>query len=1292
MSLSWLYQRVRRSFSSSGRRALSRRPRVEWLEDRWLPNVDFSLGGGYSIASYTNVGFQENELASFNVSVNGQPDPHPGDFQAQINWSGGSSSGDLVYNGSDSVRSYYTVKGTHVYDQSGSNIPINVTITGPEGSSTSGQTALASVKDMPTGIAGTQPPAGTGSAAPESVDFSLGGGYSIGSYTGVGFQENELASFNVSVNGKPDPHLNDFQAQINWGDDSSWHGGDLVYNGSDSVRSYYTIKGTHVYQNADSNIPIVVYVTGPDNTSTSGQTALANVTDMPSGIPGTQPSAATGSAAPESVDFSLGGGYSIGSYTGVGFQENELASFNVSVNGKPDPNLGDFQAQINWGDDSSWHGGDLVYNGSDSVRSYYTIKGTHVYQKADSNIPIVVYLTGPDNTSTSGQTALANVTDMPSGKPGTQPSATGTAAPESVGLSLGGGYSISSMAGVGFQNKELASFNVSVNGQPDSTTGDFTAQINWGDDSSWYDATVVYNGSDSVRSYYTIEGSHVYHKPGSNIPIVVYLAGPDGTSTSGQTALANVAPNPDPVPTLHGEATITDIAGDDLGTPLATFQDSGPTTGLKATLEATGFPPQTGTIVPDGGDVFSIETGSDDPISWPQPGSDTITVTLTGDNGDTSSVSDQVTVVLPPQISGRNVNGVEGQSLGPVAVASFTPSQGGSAPTAAVINWGDGSATTQGTLQPDGQGGYLVLGRHTYAEDGSYALSVSFTDPDGAVSAAQGTATVAEAALNGHGNVLHGEDGTPQDNVVVATFWNTGNESGEQYTAIIDWGDGSATEPGTLVPDGNGYDVVGSHTYETPGLHQGTVTVTEIETGAFARPRARGVFADAAPGQQGASDKLPFSDQTASSKLTLILTPRSTSQVDVTWTAQDGATSYTVYRAEGNLAPVLVKNWISIDTTQDPGTFPATGLKTNTVYSFKVVADVGLGKNNPFLQAQAKTISDSKTWGKLSGQQLSTIAHEASGNASLQTLNGYASALNKALAANKMTALAEQAAFLGQATQETIHLTTLTEGGNGYASETTRILELLRLYGPEYLNKVSYGFQKDVLPYSKVVTKEPADLVEHTRHGLTYYADPADPDSIVIAGSGGTKSYAGTAGKYYYYDPSGNYYYGRGFLQLTHDYNYKAASGDLYKDENKLFDDPSLVATDDQVAANTSLWFWANKHGHSKLTNSELADQLTVNDFKTITKNVHGNADSSEAVREKYYRHALEVLYFGLQVNESVAAIGKTRTTTLASLLAVMKQKQYQPGDLVTITVGQYATVAGKKEYHEFSRTVIVGH
>lgn len=53
-------------------------------------------------------------------------------------------------------------------------------------------------------------------------------------------------------------------------------------------------------------------------------------------------------------------------------------------------------------------------------------------------------------------------------------------------------------------------------------------------------------------------------------------------------------------------------------------------------------------------------------------------------------------------------------------------------------------------------------------------------------------------------------------------------------------------------------------------------------------------------------------------------------------------------------------------------------------------------------------------------------------------------------------------------------------------------------------------------------------------------------------------------------------YYGRGFIQLTWDYNYKEASKDIYGDENKYLNNPELVAQPSD-AWKTALWFWTKR-------------------------------------------------------------------------------------------------------------------
>jgi hypothetical protein len=430
-------------------------------------------------------------------------------------------------------------------------------------------------------------------------------GGSIASYAGVGFQRNDVAYLLASVNGAPDTNKSDFHPQINWGDSNS-STGNLVYEGLyNSSYAEYLIKGTHTYQQANPNngYSVSVSVNGPDGTSDGPQqTATAYVNDMPSGMPGMGPTLPVNLPDAENVQLLLFGaqgpytsGGSITSYDSVGFQRNDVAYLLASVNGAPDQTLSDFTAQINYGNVADWWLGDLVYEGlyNSSYAEYlikgtYTyqqhgvyanalklngghfIEGTQAYQQANTNngYPIVVYVYGPDGTSISGQTATGYVADMPSGIPGRQPTLPADPhAAENVQLLLFGaqgpytsGGSIDSVAGVGFQENDVAWLLASVNRAPDQTLSDFTAQINYGDNASWYNGDLVYEGLyNNSYAEYLITGTHTYQQatpPNAGYPIAVYVNGPDGTSTNGQTATGNVSPNPIPTPINLSPTTI----------------------------------------------------------------------------------------------------------------------------------------------------------------------------------------------------------------------------------------------------------------------------------------------------------------------------------------------------------------------------------------------------------------------------------------------------------------------------------------------------------------------------------------------------------------------------------------------------------------------------------------------------------------------------------------------------------------------------------------------------------------
>ena len=63
--------------------------------------------------------------------------------------------------------------------------------------------------------------------------------------------------------------------------------------------------------------------------------------------------------------------------------------------------------------------------------------------------------------------------------------------------------------------------------------------------------------------------------------------------------------------------------------------------------------------------------------------------------------------------------------------------------------------------------------------------------------------------------------------------------------------------------------------------------------------------------------------------------------------------------------------------------------------------------------------------------------------------------------------------------------------------------------------------------------------------------------------------------------PSAGNYWGRGPLQITWDYNYKACGTAIGAD---LFDTPTLVSTDGVITWETGLWFWMTNDGGTGTT------------------------------------------------------------------------------------------------------------
>src|SRR5262249_54729649 len=141
--------------------------------------------------------------------------------------------------------------------------------------------------------------------------------------------------------------------------------------------------------------------------------------------------------------------------------------------------------------------------------------------------------------------------------------------------------------------------------------------------------------------------------------------------------------------------------------------------------------------------------------AYAREGTFTVT-TVIADSGGVTTTRATATVVTLVATEGRPFNDV-------VVVISAS-----SASPTATIAWGDGSASA-GTVTARGGGLFEVSGSHTYAEVGTYPLTVTVND-GGTTLAVTGTAAVLDAPAAVEGLVLSASPGGAVSGTVARFF------------------------------------------------------------------------------------------------------------------------------------------------------------------------------------------------------------------------------------------------------------------------------------------------------------------------------------------------------------------------------------------------------------------------------------------------------------------------------------------------------------------------------------------
>ncbi|MGD9635353.1 MAG: beta strand repeat-containing protein [Pirellulales bacterium] len=533
----------------------------------------------------------------------------------------------------------------------------------------------------------------------------------------------------------------------------------------------------------------------------------------------------------------------------------------LNLTGVNSPSIGTFvdqgildshTAKIDWGDGTPLDGPTIM-----TVNGVGKLGASHTY--ADDGVYTVTVTLKDDDGGTHTQTFQVTVGNV---------APTLTLTPSAGSVDEGANFSFDAMFNdPGFDNP----LNPGAEKQES-----FTYDVDWGDgrDAITGQGVADTNGAPGTPSTGAFSGSHVYADDGA-YTVKVTIHDDDGGSHTQtfQVTVDNVTPvvtlpngnqsvNEGALLSLANLATFTDVGFDNPLNPGAEkaesftydldWGDGRDAIVGQSIADNNGSPG-----VPSSGSIAGSHTYGDNGVY-------TVTVTVHDDDGGSHTQTFQVTVNnVAPTVTVPNGNQTvnEGTLLSLADLATFTdpgfdnplnPGAEKSETFTYDLDWGDGRDAISGQSIADTNGSPgvpssgTIAGSHTYADNGTYTVTVTVHDDDGGSHTQTFQVTVNNVAptvavtpsittINEGQSVSFGANFSDPgfDNPL-----NPGAEKQESFTYDVNWGDGRDAINGQSVADTNGMPGVhstgtfaGSHTYADNGTYSVTVTIHDDDGG-----------------------------------------------------------------------------------------------------------------------------------------------------------------------------------------------------------------------------------------------------------------------------------------------------------------------------------------------------------------------------------------------------------------------------------------------------------------------------